>query len=322
MERNTQPALGFKQYGLNFFIYAVIIIAVALVIFFVYKFIYEAQTTSNKVLLAGEVAAAADQSAKYDIAIPAITAGGEYTINFWIYLTSYGQYRATQRKHLVEINGPAFSTILIALAATTPTLLVRVHTDASGAALTGRAGIVYDCSEAELSSHINANGQLTANTNPNTIGSCRASVVKDNNLLTSRLHDNRLLSRDVSKFFESYNVEESLINADAACDVKDIALQKWVNICVVLNANVCETYLDGKLVKSCVYKHHYKVDNTGTTLRYLQGDPPGFDGYFAKLQVNNVALTPDDIYKTYLAGPTGKSPTNDPLSYIKFMFGA
>ena len=304
-----------RKYGFNFLIYAIIIVVLAFVIFFVYKFTYGSDILSTVLKVPGEIKGNAGAN---NISIPPILPGGEYTINFWIYITSYGSYRATQRKHLIEIGGSNFSTLVIALAATTPTLLVRLHTDSSGNSMT-RGGILLDCSENALATIGNS---PTASDISGVLANCRASRVRDDNLLNSRLRNNRLLSSDVSRLFESYNVEESIINADDACDVNDIPLQKWVNICVVLNANVSEIYLDGKLVKSCVYANSYKVDNTGTTLKYLQGTPPGFDGYFSRLYVNNVASKPDDIYKTYLSGPNGKSPTNDPVSYIKYMFGA
>jgi hypothetical protein len=84
-------------------------------------------------------------------------------------------------------------------------------------------------------------------------------------------------------------------------------MQKWVNISVVMNSKTLDIYLDGKLVKTCVYTNYFKVDQTGVALRYLQGNTvdsngrhmTGFDGYFSRLQVFNSALNPDDIYKTY-----------------------
>ena len=40
----------------------------------------------------------------------------------------------------------------------------------------------------------------------------------------------------------------------------------------------------------------------------------------SRLQVFNLALNPDDIYKTYLAGPQGSSATSDPISFLKYIF--
>ena len=86
-----------------------------------------------------------------------------------------------------------------------------------------------------------------------------------------------------------------------------------------MNSKTLEIYLDGKLVKSCVYTSYYKVHNKGLSLSYLQ-QSIGFDGYFSRLQIFNTVLNPDDIYKNYLAGPTGSSATSDPISFIKYLF--
>ena len=87
---------------------------------------------------------------------------------------------------------------------------------------------------------------------------------------------------------------------------------------------VLDIYLDGKLVKTCIYKNYYKVDQAGDgpVLHYLQGGGTnqGFDGYFSRLQVFNISLTPDDIYKNYMAGPSGSSATNDPVAFLKYIF--
>jgi hypothetical protein len=107
-------------------------------------------------------------------------------------------------------------------------------------------------------------------------------------------------------------------------------MQKWVNVCVVLSSKTVDIYLQGKLVKTCVFNNYFKVDPTGVALKILQGtldvggnsvpNTAGFGGQFARLQLFSDSLTPDDIYKNYLAGPNGASNTNDPLAFIKYIF--
>lgn len=41
-------------------------------------------------------------NSKYNVSIPAIRDGGEFTLNFWIYISGYTYLQGT-RKHLVEI---------------------------------------------------------------------------------------------------------------------------------------------------------------------------------------------------------------------------
>ena len=138
------------------------------------------------------------------------------------------------------------------------------------------------------------------------------------------MKDNSLYVKDVQQFFKPMQMDENnLISSSNTCDIQDIPMQKWVNVCIVMNGKTLDIYLDGKLVKTCVYANYFKVDHTGVALKYLQSatdGSSGFDGQFSRLQVFNSALNPDEIYKTYLAGPSGSSPANDPVSFIKYIF--
>ena len=86
-----------------------------------------------------------------------------------------------------------------------------------------------------------------------------------------------------------------------------------------MNSKTLEIYINGKLVKSCVYHSYFRVDNTGLKVSYLQ-QQAGFDGYLSRIQLFNNVLNPDEIYKNYLQGPEGQSVTSDPLSFIKYIF--
>jgi len=134
----------------------------------------------------------------------------------------------------------------------------------------------------------------------------------------NNVNDNTLYIKDINEFFKPMRMDEP----SSTCDIKDIPLSKWVNICVNMVGKTLDVYQDGRLVKTCVYKNFFKVDNAhGVAVRYLQGsNQVGFDGYFSRLQVFNEALNPDEIYKIYMGGHTGTSPANDPLSFIKYIF--
>jgi hypothetical protein len=128
----------------------------------------------------------------------------------------------------------------------------------------------------------------------------------------------------MNEFFQPFTSidENSIVNSSATCDVKDIEMQTYVNICLILSGKTLDIYLQGKLVKTCVYNHFFKVDPAGVTLRSLQthGEFRGFDGEIGRIQVFNTELTPDEIYKNYMAGQDGKSSTSDPLGFIKYIF--
>jgi hypothetical protein len=288
--------------------YLVTLILVVVFVYFVYKFINGGSSSSTNLIFSDQLVANDSKNYKYNVSIPSIYDGGEFSINIWVYISGYN-YRQGQRKHLVEIGGKNFSTILLALGANKPSLLTRVHTLESNGNTQGHNYGITDCSGTDTSDcsggRLNGFQQLT-----------------DTNIM-NKMKNNSLTKQDIASFFKPMQVDEnSLINSEAVCDVKELPLQKWVNICAVMNSHTLDIYLDGKLVKTCVYQSYYKVDNSGSvSLSYLAGSSQvGYDGYMSRLQVFNVALNPDDIYKTYLAGPQGSSATSDPASFLKYIF--
>jgi hypothetical protein len=60
--------------------------------------------------------------------IPAPLAGGEYTVNTWVYINDYSVNNG-KNKHVLSIGGSSFSTLLIFLGPYKNTLSVRVKTD-------------------------------------------------------------------------------------------------------------------------------------------------------------------------------------------------
>jgi len=307
-----------KSFGFNIFIYVITIVVVLIFIYFIYQFLYGGMIFTTNVVISDIVDAKLTESALSDKEVPIMTEGGEYTINFWMKLDNYN-YKSGTRKHVLEIGGTNFSTILIALGATTPTLLVRVHTMSNNdiGDLTGHNfGITKCSSNSEDCSGGNMNG---------------FSKITDLNLV-SRMKDNALTPAIIRDFFKPFTHmdENSLVNSDSVCDLKDLELDKWINVCIVMSSKTVEIYTQGKLKKTCVYNNFYKVDPTGVALKILQAtldaqgnsvpNTAGFGGQFGRVQLFNTALTPDSIYKNYQAGFDGSSNTNDPLAFIKYLF--
>ena len=390
MERNAllRKNTGIGKTGMNILLYLVTIVIVCLFVYFIYKFIYGGNKFESNVILNSQIdtSTPADVTNNKDIStIPVIYEGGEFTINFWIYMSGY-RTSMGNRKHLVELgvksdntSNNRFSTIVIALGARTPSLLVRVHTAESGSSVTGRNMFIQDCTGTSESGKKwdgnNDNNNLSTTTD-NTVDLCKnaccankdcekyhflpgttgppasaaactlfkntnnltllsdttttnytagsiRSKITDTNLMNV-LADNTLLPTDITNFFTGNIVsdENSLIDSTSTCDIKELSLNKWININVSMNGKTLEIYLDGKLVKSCIYKSYFKVHNTGLYLSYLDQSKTRnlYDGFFSRLQVFNRVLNPDEIYKNYLAGPTGSSATSDPVSFIKYLF--
>ena len=313
---------GFRQFGKNIFSYGLTLIVLAAIVYFIYTYLYGSPTLKTNFILKNIVTAndAVNVPSKHSIQIPPIIAGGEFSINFWLYIGGYKDNTNT-RKHLIEIYPDGgtttnFSTILIALGGATPSLVVRVHTMTSTqySTVQGQNLGIADCS-GSTTPDCTGGGKLT-----------NFHQVTDINLV-NQMSDNSLYTQDVVNMFKPMAIDEGSITNPTACDISELAMNKWVNICTVVSGKTLEIYMDGKLVKTCIFTNSYQVDQSGKgiALRYLQATSSssgiyGFDGYFGGLQVLNTAMNPDDIYKTYMAGPTGSTPVNDPVSFLKYIF--
>lgn len=318
--RNTKSNFS----GSNILIFGASFLLLILFAYFIYNFLFVnykvSITNTGNLILAEPIQASNKSNRRADITkflnssepLPTITEGGEFSINFWIYISSYNTINLGRRKHILEIGGNQFSTILVALGARTPTLLVRVHTketgdvsekqwgltDCSGTALDGSGASIGDCSGLKLG----------------------FQKISDKNLMQT-MKDNTLTPSQMNDFFIDGIVvdENNLIDSTSTCDYKNLEISKWNCVSLVMNSKTLEIYINGKLVKSCVYHSYFRVDNKGLKVSYLQHET-GFDGYLSRMQLFNRVLNPDEIYKNYLQGPDGKSITSDPLSFVKYIF--
>lgn len=100
-------------------------------------------------------------------------------------------------------------------------------------------------------------------------------------------------------------------NSGKDCMVDNIPLQKWTHIVVTTYNNTVDTYLDGKLVKSCLLDGvpNVKADSTlMVTPKNGSGgdkDLAGFGGYVRQLQYFSKTLNPREVYEIYKLGPKG-----------------
>lgn len=84
------------------------------------------------------------------------------------------------------------------------------------------------------------------------------------------------------------------------CYLRNIPLQKWVNITVSVYQNNVDLYIDGKLGASHSLKG-FPQPNKGNIFITPKG---GFDGYIANTKFFNLAFTPDKAFETYKEGPS------------------
>lgn len=282
-----KPAYSGVSSAIPWFLNFIIIICAVVILYFLYNYIVTPSNKSEQVVVfSSKMAANASQKSS---SIASLYEGGEYTVNLWVYIAGYNTNLGI-RKHILEVGGSNFSTLLLALGAFKNSLLVRVHTkDASGSL----GSTVSDSSGNDV---------------PSTGDYSDPSI-------TNR-DDTSLTTADKDVLFTPLLMDDGILNVKPMCDIDTIDMQRWVQITVVLNGRTCDVYMDGKLARSCVLKHYYKVDSTGASIRVA--DRSGFDGYISNVTTFKQAINPDQIYQMYMAGPEGKS--TDIISYIKSLF--
>jgi hypothetical protein len=207
----------------------VFIILALVALYYLYQFLFGPNGLEGQVLLNKIENASPDKP--YTITadkLPVLYEGGEYTVNFWVYVNDYS-INLGRNKHVLSIGGSSFLTLAIFLGPYKNSLSVRVHS---------REGSVAGVSQASMS--------MTPSPQDNS-----------DNLIVSNLNT----------MFEVLQPDSGLLNTLRPCDIPSIDLQKWVQITVVLNNKTCDVYMDGKMARSCILPSFYKVDKSNLTLK-------------------------------------------------------
>jgi hypothetical protein len=92
------------------------------------------------------------------------------------------------------------------------------------------------------------------------------------------------------------------------CTVKNIPLQKWTHITMTVNNRALDTYIDGKLVKTCILSGPPKIDGTANINicpPNIGGGEAGFKGNVAKVRYYSRSLNPREVYELYREGYSG-----------------
>jgi hypothetical protein len=126
---------------------AVYIVAFLVVLYFLYKFLI-AGSDSEIVLLNTEVPA--NETMTYPLSVKnpdvRVKPGGEYTISFWMYITSW-DYRAGLAKSVLQIvdtKAPNYSLLTTILYPNENRLMVRVHTESASTGIDYTLNNNYD----------------------------------------------------------------------------------------------------------------------------------------------------------------------------------
>jgi hypothetical protein len=267
---------GFVQSNSGWLGPVVLLFVLLGVVYLIYSYLYAAADPTYTLLLDGEAVARSPVKLSKD-SIPSISTGTDFTLSMWFYIDDYN-YRAAQSKFLFAL-GPALlgdntRNILVAtLAPTTNDLMIR------------------------------ANARATSATSP-APGSLPAATGAATPDITNELSLRNLMSQQTSMaMFQSTAGTDAL----TPCDIREVPLQRWANLTVVVSGRTMDVYLDGKLTRSCVLDSVVHVPRGKLTLR--MGDYNGFGGRVSYVQMWASQLTPDAIYGIYQMGPA-RTQTN------------
>ena len=83
------------------------------------------------------------------------------------------------------------------------------------------------------------------------------------------------------------------------CTIENVPIQKWTNIVISLYGSTLDTYLNGKLVRTCVLPGVPKVDNNADIFVTPGG---GFSGWTTSFKYWSDASNPQEVYNIYKAG--------------------
>ena len=101
--------------------------------------------------------------------------------------------------------------------------------------------------------------------------------------------------------FNVLQTDSGLLDSSPICDLHEIDLQRWVCLTIAVNGRTVDSYVDGKLARSCVLPSNFKVDAGGYSANLLAYG--GFGGQISTTTMYDAALNPEEVYKNYMAGP-------------------
>jgi hypothetical protein len=103
------------------------------------------------------------------------------------------------------------------------------------------------------------------------------------------------------------NIDIALTTAPASnppftCSVANIPIQKWVHLLISVNGRTLDTYIDGKLVRTCVMPGSAIVNPSADVFVTPGG---GFSGWTSQFQYWGDATDPQTVWNIYKKGYGG-----------------
>ncbi len=122
----TNASSFLKSSTASYLFGAIFVIVLLVALYYLYDYLYGMPSTPTTKII-GSAIPANKPTDRTTYNIPPPYEGGEYTVSFWAFISGWKD-RLGLRKHILEIQGKQFSTLLVGLGAQKNNLLVRVHT--------------------------------------------------------------------------------------------------------------------------------------------------------------------------------------------------
>ena len=123
-------------------------------------------------------------------------------------------------------------------------------------------------------------------------------------------------------------------NETAPCTIRNVQLQKWINLTMSVYGNTLDLYLDGKLVRTCIMKtlptqlrsgenvyigggYSPSITNPIAPIKPQDGD---LQGFISNVVYKDNYFTPEEAWSIYSEGYSGAGMFNFLNSY-KLVFG-
>jgi hypothetical protein len=254
----------------------ILFIVFCIILYYTYNYLYGSNVAQASVaILNGTIPATTTLSTTVPaVAATALTGvldGGQYSTSFWVYIADTKGFTTAggaPLAHLMDISTSAWTT------PATGNTLIFVGLNPTNGALVVR--------------------QSTTDSSSSKI---------DNTMTTGYTSTNYSMSNLIS----SYTTGSTYKTKDSCDIINGIEYQRWVLITTVANSRTLDVYIDGKLVRSCVYKAPYALMATDGKAKATFGynNNGNLKGFFANGNFYNYALTPDAVWALYQAGPGG-----------------
>ena len=104
--------------------------------------------------------------------------------------------------------------------------------------------------------------------------------------------------------FRPSTVKEGLVGdgdiTDHTCTVRNVPIQKWVNLIISFNGTTLDVYMNGKLVKTCIMDNVAEISGDSDAIISPAGKT--FSGQTSKFKFWNTPMDPQKAWYTYSDG--------------------